>query len=153
MKQKSIFYVGVTTFLLFSFCFVALRGFHNHYIARTDKARRARLYLKSDVCTNHKLRIQLGPEAKCAQKEMELRVSPFHRAVYDSLEDYQLCGHKRCEAMVQFVQQWKWLFFGMLCVVLWFYVQAIMFSFQVDKMRNFQSHLALPGGGSHLHLD
>lgn len=142
--------VAISVFVSMSFAFVFFRGFHHHWIARTDKARRAKLYLNSDVCRNHKLRIELGPEAACGQKEMELRVSPFHRAIYDSLEDWQLCGHKRCEAVVQFMVHWKFLFLGLVCVVLWFYVQAIMFSFQVDKMRNFQQ-LSLPG--SHMHVD
>lgn len=138
-------------FLIFSFALVFFQGFHGHWMDRTERASRARLYLNSEVCTDHRLRIKLGPEATCAQKELELRIAPFHRALFDTLEDYSLCGHKRCEAMAQWLLHWKWLFLAIALVFLWFYIQCFLFSFQVHKMRDFQNHLALPG--SHPHID
>ena len=150
MPKTSLVVLALGAFLCFSVGFVFLKNFQQHWMDRTERAARARLYLKTDVCTNHKLRIQMGPEATCAQKEMELRVTPLYRAIFDTLEDYSLCGHRRCEAMVQWVTHWKWLFLALGAVILWFYLQCFMFSFQVRKMHNFQQ-LSLPG--SHLHVD
>ena len=112
-QSKSTFAIALSAFLIFSLALMFFNNFHTHWVERAQRAKRARLYLDSDVCTNHRLRIQLGPEATCAQKEMELRVAPIHRAVFDTLEDYSLCGHRRCEAMVQWVLHWKWLFLAL----------------------------------------
>ena len=151
MPQKSVLFLAFTGFVFFSFLLMFFQGFHAHWMNRTERAARARLYLKTDVCTDHRLRIKLGPEATCAQKELELRLSPFHRAVFDTLEDYSLCGHRRCEAMLQWVMHWKWLFLAVLAGLGWCYVQFFFMTYHVEKMRNFQHHLALPG--SHSHVD
>ena len=110
MPKTSLLVLALSAFLLFSVSLVFLQNFQQHWLERTQRAARARLYLKTDICTNHKLRILLGPEATCAQKELELRVTPLYRAIFDTLEDYSLCGHRRCEAMVQWLVHWKWLF-------------------------------------------
>ena len=153
MPEKSLLIAVLGGFLLFSFLLTFFQGFHGHWISRTERAARARLYLKSEVCTNARLRIQLGPEAMCAQKEHELRVQPFNRAIFDTLEDYSLCGHRRCEAMAQWAIAYKWLFLGAAAVLLYFYMQCFFFSYQVNKMQSWQQQLTLPGGGQHIHLD
>lgn len=154
-QSKSTFAIALSAFLIFSLALMFFNNFHTHWVERAQRAKRARLYLDSDVCTNHRLRIQLGPEATCAQKEMELRVAPIHRAVFDTLEDYSLCGHRRCEAMVQWVLHWKWLFLALVAVVLWFYAQFFVMAYHVHKMRNWQERLTLPGAGmgDHAHVD
>jgi hypothetical protein len=86
---------------------------------------------------------------------MELRITPLNRAIFDVLEDFSLCGHRRCEAMVQWVLHWKWLFLGLAGLIAWFYVQYFFMTYHVHKMRNWQDQLCLPGGGvpQHLHVD
>ena len=46
------------------------------WIKRSKQAAQARLYLNSDVCSNAKLRVQLGKFQECAQAEYELAISP-----------------------------------------------------------------------------
>jgi hypothetical protein len=154
-QNKSTVFLALMGFLGFSVLLVFLQNFHGHWMEREQRAARARLYLQSDVCTNARLRIQLGPEATCAQKEMELRITPLNRAIFDVLEDFSLCGHRRCEAMVQWVLHWKWLFLGLAGLIAWFYVQYFFMTYHVHKMRNWQEQLCLPGGGipQHLHVD
>ena len=154
-QSKSTIVLAFTGFLLFSVLLMCFNNFHAHWLDRTQRAARARLYLKSDICTNARLRIQLGPEATCSQKEMELRIAPLNRAIFDVLEDYSLCGHRRCEAMVQWVVHWKWLFLAGAGLVAWFYLQYFFMTYHVHKMRNWQDRLSLPGAGmqEHVHVD
>ena len=93
--------------VLVSLCVSMLRTYNEHWIERAEYATSAKLYLESDVCQKAELRVQLGKWQRCAESKYELRVTPVVRALYDTLEDYSICGHKRCEALVTWVQQNK----------------------------------------------
>jgi|TARA_B100000963_G_scaffold169139_1_gene147007 hypothetical protein len=93
--------------VLLSLLVTMLRSYNDHWIERSDHASSAELYLKSDVCQKAELRVQLGKWQRCAESKYELRVRPAVRALYDTLEDFSICGHKRCEALVTWFQHNK----------------------------------------------
>lgn len=101
------------------------RTYGEHWIERSDHAASARRYLESDVCQKAELRVQVGKWQKCAESKYELRLSPALRALYDTLEDFSICGHKRCEALSAWFHSWRYAilasFAGMLYCVYEFY--------------------------------
>tara|TARA_A100001015_G_scaffold312674_1_gene418326 strand:- start:1374 stop:1874 length:501 start_codon:yes stop_codon:yes gene_type:complete len=130
------------TFLAFGiFC----KTFHTHYLDRKINHDRAILYLSSDVCKKAELRIQLGTYARCTHSEQEIAISPFLHSVYDVLEDYWICGHDKCSAMMQWVNYNKFPLLGVFCFVLWVLYQYFMFSFYVTSTRASNYELPLKG--------
>tara|TARA_A100001015_G_C14748502_1_gene616551 strand:+ start:129 stop:614 length:486 start_codon:yes stop_codon:yes gene_type:complete len=124
---------------------ILCKTFHNHYLERKLNHDRALLYLSSDVCKKAQLRIQLGTFARCTQSEQELAISPFLHSIYDCLEDYSICGHDKCSAMVQWINYNKFPLLGVFCFILWVLYQYFIFSTYVKTTR--ASNYELPIGG------
>ena len=120
---------------------IAFKTFHGHYLQRKINHDRALLYLSSDVCNNAKLRIQLGSYARCSLSEKELSISPFLHSVYDLLEDYWICGHDKCSALMQWIIYNKLMLCGILMFFIYIMYNYYMFSFYVHNTRS--SHLPI----------
>ena len=76
--------------VLLSLLITMLRSYNDHWIERSDHAFSAELYLKSEVCQKAELKVQLGKWQRCAESKYELRVRPAVRALYDTLEIFDL---------------------------------------------------------------
>ena len=85
-----------------------VKTYNEHWNERAESAKSAKLYLDSDVCTKSELRVQVGKWQQCAESKYELRVKPSVRALYDTLDDFSICGHKRCEALGIWLQSYKY---------------------------------------------
>ena len=108
-------YYKLTLFIVFLSASISIvQRYHDHWLERSESAESARLYLKSDVCANSELRVQLGKWQRCAESRYELRISASVRALYDGLEDLSICGHKRCEALSTWVATYKYFIFAFL---------------------------------------
>lgn len=136
-------------YILPSLTFLSLgifcKTFHNHYLERKLNHDRALLYLSSDVCNKAELRIQLGTFARCTQSEQELAISPILHSVYDTLEDYWICGHDKCSAVVQWIEYNKFPLLGVFCFILWILYQFFVFSAYVKTTRASNYELPIRG--------
>ena len=143
--------------LMLLFLFSGIHTFHNHYLDRLDHAKKARIYLTTDVCQDHKKRVELGDWQKCTESEHELRIPAYIHSLYDTLQDYHLCGHNRCYALGQWFVHHKWLFIILLVIALYFFSQVILYNWQVEKLISHRNNV-LPGYQisnfqNHAHLD
>lgn len=130
--------------VMISIAATVLRTYNEHWIERADHAASAKLYLESDVCQKAELRVQLGKWQKCAESKYELRVSPMIRALYDTLEDYSICGHKRCEALATWVQQNKLFLLAFLLFSGYCFYEVYKWQQQMQMVNRFMGH-RLPG--------
>lgn len=130
--------------LILSLVFGALKSYHHHWIKRSKQANQARLYLNSDVCSNAKLRVQLGKFQECAQAEYELAISPSTRAMYDLLEGYSICGHQRCEALAMWIKDNKFILLGFLIFFVWVGYQWLLYHWQIQSFSTFYDRQILP---------
>lgn len=120
--------------------------YHEHYHERAEYAKSAKLYLNSDVCKKAELRVKLGKWQRCAESKYELRLSPFLRALYDTLEDCSLCGHKRCEALVTWMQSYKYFIIAFLCFTIYSFYEFYKWQQQMNMVNRFMGS-SLPGAG------
>lgn len=86
------------TFTIFVMVCIAGRNLHLYYRKHVLEHEQAALYLSSDVCT--KFSSKLGDYSKCEQSKHIVRMSPFVLAWYDFLEDMFICGHGRCQRLL-----------------------------------------------------
>ena len=97
--------------------------FESHWSSREKKYNRALIYIKTDHCTDARLRAKLGDFSKCEECEEILRMTPFKAAFYDIMEDVNICGHGRCTILYMDITKNFFRFsmgFLALCVVgLW----------------------------------
>jgi hypothetical protein len=122
-----------------------VQKYNDHWYERSEHAASARLYLNSDVCKKSELRVQLGKWQQCAESRYELRISPSVRALYDVLEDFSICGHKRCEALASWIQTYKYfiLLFGLFS--LYCFYEFYKWNTQMHMVNRFMGG-TLPGG-------
>ncbi len=121
-----------------------LKTYNEHWIERADHALSAKRYLSSDVCQKAELRVQVGKWQQCAESKYELRVTPAVRALYDTLEDYSICGHKRCEALATWVQQNKMFLIVFVIFSGWCLYEFYKWQQQMHMVNRFMSG-RLPG--------
>jgi hypothetical protein len=124
----------------------SVRFYHDRYIFRSKENNRAKLYLQSDVCSDNKLRVQLGKYQECSAAEYELAISPSTRALYDLLEVYTLCGSKqrRCEALVFWFQENKYVIFGFSAFLLYVGYQWFLNERQMYHLNRYMNQHLLP---------
>lgn len=138
-------YIKYTCYIVIVSVFASVfRTYNEHYIERADHATSAKLYLESDVCQKAELRVQLGKWQKCAESKYELRVRPLVRALYDTLEDYSICGHKRCEALVTWVHQNKIFLVAFVLLSGWCFYEFYKWQHQMHMVSRFMDG-RLPG--------
>lgn len=122
----------------------ALKSFHHFYLQRLEQSKEAEAYLKSDTCSNHKLRVKVGKYQQCAQAEYELAISPWTRAMYDLLESYSICGQARCEALSYWLHENRYFIFGFFLAVGWVFYQFLIYQWQAQSFSNFMEKQFLP---------
>lgn len=132
--------------VLFSAFFTSVRFYHDRYLFRTEEAKQASLYLKSDVCSNSKLRVQVSKYQDCSAAEMTLGISPSTRAIYDLLELYTFCGsnQKRCEALVFWFKENKFVIFAFLGFIFWVLYNWLLNEWQMQKINQYMNRQILP---------
>ena len=119
--------------VFFSIFINIVQTYNEHWSERAESAKSAEIYVKSDVCTKPELRVQVGKWQQCAESKYELRVKPSVRALYDTLEDFSICGHKRCEALAIWIQSYKYFLVA-------FFAGGLYFFYEIYK---WQQHINL----------
>jgi hypothetical protein len=84
-----------------SICFMIsqLGNFHNHYRSRQRTYERAQSYLKTELCTNPRVKASLGEYNLCDRSEQIMDKPPLFTAIVDTAEDINLCGNGYCELL------------------------------------------------------
>ena len=75
--------------------------FHTYYAKREKEYNRAMIFIKSETCTNPRVRSQLGDFNLCDISETILAKTPMQAAFYDLAEEWQIAYSKNL---------WKWVF-------------------------------------------
>lgn len=89
----------VTLFLSFSICMYIITqfgSFHNYWNKRMIEHKKANRFLKTETCTNPRVKADLGDFNLCTKSEEIISQSPFFKALYDVAEDNSLCGRGKC---------------------------------------------------------
>lgn len=86
--------------------------FHNYWSKRSKEYERATVFIKTETCTNPRVRATLGDFNLCDKSEEILTKTPLVAALYDVAEDLNICGHNRCSVLYVDVTKnlWKWVF-------------------------------------------
>lgn len=95
-------YSLITWFLSMSFIAFTisqLGNFHSHYHARLRTYERAQAYLKTELCTNPRVKASLGEYNLCDQSEQIMDKPPLFTAIVDTAEDIHICGNGYCEVL------------------------------------------------------
>ena len=132
--------------VIISLVFGSVRTYHHCYIKRSKEAEQAEMYLKSDVCRNATLRVQLGKYQECTEAEYELAISASTRALYDLLEYYSFCGSKqrRCEAVVHWFGQNRYVILGLIIFLCWLLYQWVAAEWQYQRFYRYAQQQILP---------
>jgi len=85
--------------------------FDTYWTDRAKAHKRASIFLKSETCTNPRVRATLGDFNLCDKSEDILSKEPFVAALYDVAEDLNICGHNRCTLLYVDVTKnfYKWI--------------------------------------------
>lgn len=116
--MKSWFVTSISSLVLFS-TISYIGHFHTYWTERTKAYQRASVFIKTETCTNPRVRASLGEFNLCDQSENILSKEPFVAALYDVAEDLNICGHNRCTILYVDVTKnlYKWVF-GILIIAI-----------------------------------
>lgn len=82
-------------------CFIIsqIGNLHAHYRSRLRSYEKAQTYLKSDLCTNPRVKARLGEFNLCDQSEEIMDKPPLFTAIVDTAEDIHICGNGYCSVL------------------------------------------------------
>ena len=95
-------YSSITAFISLSFiCFTIsqIGNFYDHYRQRARAYDRAQTYLKTEICSNARVKASLGEYNLCDQSEKVMDKTPLMAAVFDTAEDIHICGNGYCSLL------------------------------------------------------
>ena len=90
---------NITRFFFLMFVISQLGNFHVHYKTRLRSYERAQTYLKTELCTNPRVKASLGEYNLCSQSEETLDNPPLFTAIVDTAEDIHICGNGYCSML------------------------------------------------------
>lgn len=108
--MRSHIITTISSLILFS-SISYIGRFHTYWTNRTKDYNRASVFIKSETCTNPRVRASLGEFNLCDKSESILSKEPFVAALYDVAEDLNVCGHNRCTVLYVDVTKnlYKWV--------------------------------------------
>ena len=108
--MRSHLITTISSLILFS-SISYIGRFHTYWTNRTKDYNRASVFIKSETCTNPRVRASLGEFNLCDKSESILSKEPFVAALYDVAEDLNVCGHNRCTVLYVDVTKnlYKWV--------------------------------------------
>ena len=109
--MRSWILTSISALILFS-SISYIGHFHNYWSKRSKEYERATVFIKTETCTNPRVRATLGDFNLCDKSEEILTKTPLVAALYDVAEDLNICGHNRCSVLYVDVTKnlWKWVF-------------------------------------------
>lgn len=108
--MRSHIITAISSLILFS-SISYIGHFHTYWTKRTKDYDRATVFIRSETCTNPRVRASLGEFNLCDKSETILSKEPFVAALYDVAEDLNVCGHNRCTVLYVDVTKnlYKWV--------------------------------------------
>lgn len=108
--MRSWLLTSVSSLILFS-TISYIGHFHNYWSKHSKAYERASVFIKTETCTNPRVRATLGEFNLCDESETILSKEPFIAALYDVAEDLNICGHNRCTILYMDVTKnlYKWI--------------------------------------------
>ena len=108
--MRSHIITTISSLILFS-SISYIGHFHTYWTKRTKDYDRATVFIRSETCTNPRVRASLGEFNLCDKSETILSKEPFVAALYDVAEDLNVCGHNRCTVLYVDVTKnlYKWV--------------------------------------------
>ncbi len=88
-----------TTLTFIAYLLSKVGTFYNHYHARQRAYSRAQAYLKTELCTNPRVKATLGEYNLCDRSEQIMDHPPLFTAIIDTAEDIHFCGNGYCELL------------------------------------------------------
>lgn len=95
-------YSSITALISISFiCFTIsqIGNFYDHYTHRARAYDRAQTYLKTELCTNPRVKASLGEYNLCDKSEKVMDKTPLMAAIFDTAEDIHICGNGYCSLL------------------------------------------------------
>lgn len=108
--MRSHIITAISSLILFS-SISYIGHFHTYWTKRTKDYDRATVFIRSETCTNPRVRASLGEFNLCDKSETILSKEPFVAALYDVAEDLNVCGYNRCTVLYVDVTKnlYKWV--------------------------------------------
>ncbi len=108
--MRSQLITAISSLILFS-TISYVGHFHTYWTNHTKDYNRATVFIRSETCTNPRVRASLGEFNLCDTSESILSKEPVVAALYDVAEDLNICGHNRCTVMYMDVTKnlYKWV--------------------------------------------
>ena len=141
--MKSWILTSISSLVLFSTISYVGR-FHTYWTDRSKAYERASVFIKTETCTNPRVRADLGEFNLCDRSELILSKEPFVAALYDVAEDLNICGHNRCTILYVDVTKnlYKWVLGILLIALVGVWVGIIDMKQMWDK--KIMDHYTLP---------
>ncbi len=70
--------------------------FYSYWTTHSREYARAQVFIKTETCTNPRVRSQLGDFNLCDRSETILSQPPIVAALFDVARDLSICGNNRC---------------------------------------------------------
>jgi len=141
--MRSHIITTISSLILFS-SISYIGHFHTYWTKRTKDYDRATVFIRSETCTNPRVRASLGEFNLCDKSETILSKEPFIAALYDVAEDLNVCGHNRCTVLYVDVTKnlYKWVVGVILLAFIGVWVGLIDLKQMWDK--KIMDHYTLP---------
>lgn len=139
--RRYIYYSIVSTVTLMSIAtFVTqIREYHICLLNHRKEATRAEVYLQSQVCMDARVKANLGDFHKCDEASRILEISPWIAAWYDIVENWNICGHGRCELFIEDItQRVPTIVWGALIVLVFILYQQMKQNASMQRVAQYQ---------------
>jgi hypothetical protein len=141
--MRSWLLTSISSLILFS-TISYIGHFHNYWRKHSKAYERASVFIKTETCTNPRVRATLGDFNLCDESESILSREPFVSALYEVAEDLNICGHNRCTILYMDVTKnfYKWIIGIFILALVGVWVGVIDMKQMWDK--KVMEHYSLP---------
>ena len=138
--KRYVYMSVVSTLTLISMAAMAsqVREYHMRYLHHTKEVTKAEVYLNSQVCMDARVKANLGDFHKCDEAAHIVDISPWIAAWYDLIENWHVCGHGRCELLLEDItERVPWIIWTALAVVITLYYFQMRQNHQIQQMAQY----------------
>ena len=93
--MKSWIISSISSIILFT-TISYIGHFYTYWTEHSKEYTRASVFIKTETCTNPRVRSQLGDFNLCDRSETILSQPPIVAALFDVARDLSICGNNRC---------------------------------------------------------
>jgi len=93
--MKSWIISSISSIILFT-TISYIGHFYTYWTVHSKEYARASVFIKTETCTNPRVRSQLGDFNLCDKSETILSQPPMVAALFDVARDLSICGNNRC---------------------------------------------------------